>query len=164
MRKLTLVPFVLACHPSNTTVVQIVSGHDVPPIAEGCKQGGAEVTYDGDMFTATICPNVTAPSLADAVYVGATVGWPDGRRRDLAAVDVPLAARGTPVTLREKVGPGVTRARVMVWGAKLYVATAPDDAQDVGAERFGYILDQPLGVDAGDVFPDGIELDPLPKP
>ena len=162
MRPTTLLTFLMSCHSANTTVVQVVSGYDVPPVAQGCKQGIAEVTYDGDVFAATICPNVTAPSLSDAVYVGATVGWEGGRRRDLAAVEVPLAARGTPVTVRENVGPGVTRARVMVWGAKLYVATAPDDAKDDGAERFGYILEQPLGLDAGDVFPDGIELDPLP--
>ncbi len=162
MRNLALFPFVLACNPPNPTVVQVISGNDAPPIAGGCAVGKAEITYDGDVFRATICPNVIAPALADAVYVGATVGWEGGRRRDLAAVEVPVAQRGFPVTITERVGPGVTHARVMVWGARLYVATAPDDAQDDGAERFGYILEQPLGLDAGDAFPDGIELDPLP--
>lgn len=163
MRTFIVLPLVLACHPPKTTVVEVISGNDIPPIAGGCSLGAADITYDGDVFSATICPNVIAPALADTVYVGATVGWDDGRRRDLAAVEVPVADRGVPVTVREKVGPGVTRARVMVWGARLYVATAPDDALDNGAERFGYVLEQPLGLDAGDAFPDGIELDPLPK-
>lgn len=101
-----------------------------PSAAGSCTQGEPDVTYKGGVFTATFCPNVEAEG---PVYAGATVIKEDGTRHDLPFVTVAPEQRGTPVTIKEDVGPEYEGWSTIVW------QTAEDctDGESDGCRLYG---------------------------